>query len=616
MSSSATAPSALSNPSPQPRVALALSGGGFRATLFHLGVIAFLRDCGTLPLVTELCAVSGGSIIGAHLVSHWRDYTSDDDETFDRTASALIAFAKRDVRGRVLRRFLLRWPLRLLGSAPSRSDLLQDEYRALFADSTLAGTRDGTSTSPPRLHVLATNLTEGVIASFSPDGYSLVRGTDERLLDSDGIRIRTAVAASSAFPAFFEPLSLTADDLFVDGDQFGQQLHVLTDGGVFDNIGVRRSFSLLQREDIRHVIVSDAGALFESAPGQQFSGILRTALRSTDVLMKRVRDLEYERLGTFTQLPPDRLPQLLIVRIGDTPIPDPHFSGIPKAVHRAARDIRTDLDRFSPQEIAALLQAGYSLARCAAATSATWTTARPITRTAPWLPNELEPFRIGPKDTAVADELRASAQRRLRLFDSKDRAAWALLGVATLAALTILGSFAAVFYWGLMAGASLDDAFPHKYRVELRYRNYVKEWIAAQPEDVKQAIAAYDKGQDVGLHYAEAISSLERQRASAKRLGAGTVYVSKYGEIEQPVRWNGVMLYKFPSEEATTVIDFTGEEDDGVLRIRAVQRAADNRPLINWTETELTQDATGFTGSLLDPATQIRLGSLRLEAEN
>ena len=46
---------------------LALSGGGFRATLYHLGVIRYLRDSGGLQHVSDIAAVSGGSILAAHL---------------------------------------------------------------------------------------------------------------------------------------------------------------------------------------------------------------------------------------------------------------------------------------------------------------------------------------------------------------------------------------------------------------------------------------------------------------------------------------------------------------------------------------------------------------------
>ncbi len=46
------------------RLGLALSGGGFRATLYHLGVVRYLRDAGILSKVTHINTVSGGSILG------------------------------------------------------------------------------------------------------------------------------------------------------------------------------------------------------------------------------------------------------------------------------------------------------------------------------------------------------------------------------------------------------------------------------------------------------------------------------------------------------------------------------------------------------------------------
>ncbi|MFN7087375.1 MAG: patatin-like phospholipase family protein [Burkholderiales bacterium] len=56
-------------PSPQPmrpKLGLALSGGGFRASLFHIGVLARMAELGLLPRVEVLSTVSGGSIIGAY----------------------------------------------------------------------------------------------------------------------------------------------------------------------------------------------------------------------------------------------------------------------------------------------------------------------------------------------------------------------------------------------------------------------------------------------------------------------------------------------------------------------------------------------------------------------
>jgi hypothetical protein len=56
------------------RIALCLSGGGFRAAFFHLGVIRFLRDIGALGMVTDVFSVSGGSIVAGHLALRWSDY--------------------------------------------------------------------------------------------------------------------------------------------------------------------------------------------------------------------------------------------------------------------------------------------------------------------------------------------------------------------------------------------------------------------------------------------------------------------------------------------------------------------------------------------------------------
>ena len=100
------------------RIGLALSGGGFRATLYHLGVLRFLRDSGALNRVSHITSVSGGSIVAAHLVMHWDRYTGSGEE-FDQAADELLAFVRMDVRNRVVRRFPLataanavRWAIR------------------------------------------------------------------------------------------------------------------------------------------------------------------------------------------------------------------------------------------------------------------------------------------------------------------------------------------------------------------------------------------------------------------------------------------------------------------------------------------------------------------------
>src|SRR3954462_759672 len=94
------------------KIGLALSGGGFRATLYHLGVIRFLRDARILPSVSHITSVSGGSIIAAHLCLNWDRYNGS-DAPFDEATGELLAFIRLDVRNRILRRFRLGFSLRL-----------------------------------------------------------------------------------------------------------------------------------------------------------------------------------------------------------------------------------------------------------------------------------------------------------------------------------------------------------------------------------------------------------------------------------------------------------------------------------------------------------------------
>src|SRR5215813_13874091 len=122
-------------------IGLALSGGGFRATLYHLGLVRFLRDAGILSRVTHITSVSGGSIMAAHLALNWDRY-NDHAKEFDAAASELLAFVRLDVRNRITRRFPLtlplRWPRRLVGRSNrrlTRSGLLEYHYeKYLYGD--------------------------------------------------------------------------------------------------------------------------------------------------------------------------------------------------------------------------------------------------------------------------------------------------------------------------------------------------------------------------------------------------------------------------------------------------------------------------------------------------
>ena len=56
---------------PEPGTALCLSGGGYRAMLFHVGALWRLNEAGYLPKLERVSSVSGGSITAGVLGLAW-----------------------------------------------------------------------------------------------------------------------------------------------------------------------------------------------------------------------------------------------------------------------------------------------------------------------------------------------------------------------------------------------------------------------------------------------------------------------------------------------------------------------------------------------------------------
>src|SRR5262249_27784312 len=65
---------------PRPGTGLCLSGGGYRAMLFHLGALWRLNELGLLHSLQRISSVSGGSITAAVLGHRWRRLAFNRDE--------------------------------------------------------------------------------------------------------------------------------------------------------------------------------------------------------------------------------------------------------------------------------------------------------------------------------------------------------------------------------------------------------------------------------------------------------------------------------------------------------------------------------------------------------
>lgn len=223
------------------RIGLALSGGGFRAVAFHLGAMRALHDRGLLDRVDVLSTISGGSIVGAMWA--YRPGTFAD---FDHDATNLL---RRGLTRPLLRRALLsrRAPqalaYRLIAAASAmlptdtaaravtRTTALEDVLNAeLFADA-----RVGDVARDVTVVVNACDLTYTSAFRFGSEESGSSR--HGRITGND-VTVARAVAASAAFPPVFPAIDDTYHfDGLDDGDPHDARV-LLTDGGVFDNLGI------------------------------------------------------------------------------------------------------------------------------------------------------------------------------------------------------------------------------------------------------------------------------------------------------------------------------------------------------------------------------------------
>ena len=255
------------------RIGLALSGGGFRAAAFHLGVMRRLAALGILEHVDLFTCVSGGSIAGATVIKHWADPARLDIlDRYLRTRSIAVS----SVIGGVLDPF------------EDRLDKLAASYdRDLFDGAPLDGLGGG-----PRLYVNATNLATGNLFFFVTGGGKPAEMGEHELgvVAAPGFPVCRAVAASSAFPPVFPPLRLDASSY---AHASSVEYVTLTDGGVYDNMGINPL--VRARNALDYVIVSDGGKPFalDERPTESGAIVLKAAL---DIMMEQIRGLEFDRL--------------------------------------------------------------------------------------------------------------------------------------------------------------------------------------------------------------------------------------------------------------------------------------------------------------------------------
>jgi NTE family protein len=228
-------------------VALCLSGGGFRAALFHLGSLRRLNEMGILSQVDLVSAVSGGSMLASHVATHIQ-LAAQQGVPWPTRGGIWPAFDTMAASFHVKLSKALR-----IATTLSYSEVLMRKlplgFKRWVGDMQLRDLPER-----PDFTFNATELRTGGLWSFSRGRV----GSDELGYSTkyDHALVAEAVAASACYPAF-EPLRAVFHAADFEGgttETLEDEWEILfTDGGVFDNLGFEKV------SNATTLLVSDGG---------------------------------------------------------------------------------------------------------------------------------------------------------------------------------------------------------------------------------------------------------------------------------------------------------------------------------------------------------------------
>jgi NTE family protein len=266
---------------PEPGAGLCLSGGGYRAMVFHIGVLWRLYEAGLLGSLKRISSVSGGSITAGVLALKWRKLSFDPARLKTDFVPEVVT-PLRGLAGETIDADSVITGTLFPGSISDRIAAAYDEH--LFHGATLQDMPDA-----PRFVINATNVQSGVLWRFMKP---FMRDYRVGEVKNPTVPLAKAVAASSAFPPVLSPceLRLKESDFTPNSGEDLQRrpftTHVfLTDGGVYDNLGLETVWKRYQT-----VLVSDAGGQLE-AEEEPKSDPARHAYRVLNLIDNQVRAL-------------------------------------------------------------------------------------------------------------------------------------------------------------------------------------------------------------------------------------------------------------------------------------------------------------------------------------
>jgi NTE family protein len=268
-------------------IALALSGGGYRAMVFHLGALLRLNEVGLLGKLARVSSVSGGSITSGVLAMSWKDlrFNNGIAENLKVVIDLVRTLADTTIdAGAVIGGILLPGTI---------SDRVTSAYdRILFKGKKLSDLTDEAS-GTPRFVFNATNVQSAALWRFSKPYMGDYR---VGLVENPDVSLARVVTASSAFPPVLSPASLAIKQPVkkTKGADLSRPPYTeraeLSDGGVYDNLGLETIFKRYTT-----LLVSDAGQKIapEENPADDWA---RHSIRILNTVDNQVRGLRKRQL--------------------------------------------------------------------------------------------------------------------------------------------------------------------------------------------------------------------------------------------------------------------------------------------------------------------------------
>jgi predicted acylesterase/phospholipase RssA len=343
-----------------PRIGLALSGGGFRATAFGLGCLRALHDLDLLRHVRVVSGISGGSL----LTAMWA-YGPPDFHTFDESVVKLlrsglqVELVTRAVSPLAVGRNAASTGASLIARKPRTHNRTDSLVAALSRRDFGAKTMRDVTHQSLNTVISATDMTTGNAVRFG----SQVSSCSPYGEITNPPKVAEAVAASAAFPALLP--GLTRRYGFRDSSgATAPKTVVMTDGGVYDNVGLspllpgRSPQHTSHVYDLDYLIAADAGRGRNKRVAARF--MLGRLTQTFDITYGKTQDASRSRIHFVGES--GQIKGFIHAYLGmrDNNLPVPLADLVPR---RHVESYPTNFARMSSEALIALSVRGEQLTR-------------------------------------------------------------------------------------------------------------------------------------------------------------------------------------------------------------------------------------------------------------